>query len=189
MGMAALWLLDHKNVYLNLPPASLPNFSTSYTTMADKSNVTGGCECGRVRYSAPRDSSSLKSTLCYCKQCQRHGGAPFIAFLDLKRESTRWTTAPDTFASSDFAARDFCKVCGSTIGMRYHFQEKSLGVTLGSVDKDCDIVPEITCHIFLKDCPAWYQLPDDGKPRYQEFDDDGRYQDGIKRWRAAQKQQ
>ena len=172
--------------------SSLPESSFSISTscpyivlsiMTDSKPVTGGCECGRVRYSARRVSSSSTSALCYCKQCQRISGSAFLAFVDFKKKDIEWTTPPDSFKSSENAQRDFCKVCGSSIAMRYHFQEDSLGINLGTLDIGCDFVPETQCHIFVKDKPAWYQIPDDGKPRHDRFDNDGKYEDGMRRWR------
>ena len=40
--------------------------------------LTGGCQCGAVRYeltARPRGSS-----ICHCRMCQKAGGAPFMAF-------------------------------------------------------------------------------------------------------------
>lgn len=153
--------------------------------MGDDKKVTGGCECGRVRYSARRTGSSATSCWCYCLQCQRLSGGPFLPFVDFKKKDVEWTTPPDVFSSSDDAERDFCKDCGSTIGMRYHFQEDSLGIVLGTIDENCDFVPDTSYHIFVKDKPAWFQIPNDGKPQYQRFPDDRRYEEGMQQWRKS----
>jgi hypothetical protein len=153
--------------------------------MADGARVTGGCECGRIRYSARREASSGESCFCHCLQCQRISGGPFLPFIDFKKKDIEWTTKPDTYRSSGDAERGFCKVCGSTLTMTYHFQEDSLGVTLGTLDQDCGFVPVTKYHIFVKDVAAWSRLPNDGLPRHQEFNDNDRYQQGLKQWRES----
>ena len=53
--------------------------------------------------------------------------------------------------------------------MRYFTERDRLGILVALIDdsKDLDLKP--SAHIFLKDKPAWFQLPDDGIQRCQEF--------------------
>src|ERR1700756_4838437 len=79
--------------------------------------LTGGCQCGAVRYeltARPRGAS-----LCHCRMCQKAGGAPFMAFAPLSITDfvvTRGQIA--TFASSDIAERGFCSTCGTPLTYR-----------------------------------------------------------------------
>ena len=110
--------------------------------------------------------------LCYCKQCQRISGGPFLPFIDFKIVDLHWDKAhPDIYSSSDIAKRFYCQKCGSTLGMTYQNHNHTLGIVLGTFDTECDFNPEVQCHIFQKDKPAWYTVPDDGKPRYDRFDE------------------
>lgn len=139
--------------------------------MSSPDILTGGCECGRVRYTARGVCGS--PCWCYCKQCQRVSGAPFIPFADFKKTAVTWTTKPDVFKSSNIAERMYCQKCGSTIGMEYYFQPESLGIALGTADNDCKFSTAPATHIFLKDKPAWFKVPEDGAKRYDGHNTDG----------------
>lgn len=93
-----------------------------------------------------------------------------------------WTMSPDVFVSSDIAERDYCKDCGSTIGMRYHFQADSLGIAIGTMDKECNFSTAPTIHIFIKDKPAWFDIPDDGGKRYAEHNTDSSILQLMQEW-------
>lgn len=41
-----------------------------------------------------------------------------------------------------------------------------VGIAAGSLDDDTQ-VPRPTSHIFVKEKPAWYDIPDDGVARYK----------------------
>jgi hypothetical protein len=154
------------------------------STMSPSELITGGCECGRVRYTARGMSGS--PCWCYCKQCQRVSGGPFLPFADFKKTAVTWTTPPDVFKSSSIAERDYCKECGSTVGMRYHFQADSLGITLGTVDSECGFSTAPATHIFLKDKPSWFMVPDDGAKRYEGHNTDGNLPMQMQAWEEKQ---
>ena len=50
--------------------------------------VTGGCACGRVRYTAPIDND--EAYLCHCRMCQRATGSVSIAFKNVKKADVAW---------------------------------------------------------------------------------------------------
>jgi hypothetical protein len=78
--------------------------------------ITGHCLCGAVtvRVSGPHDP---RPGACHCRMCQRWSGGLFLCFnADASGVSV---DGPVTrFASSDFAERAFCSVCGSHLWMR-----------------------------------------------------------------------
>lgn len=151
--------------------------------MTDSKALTGGCECGRIRYTTRGLPFSV--AWCYCKQCQRLSGAPFIPFGDLMRTDIVWTQQPDVYKSSKAAERDYCKECGSTLGMRYLFQPDRVSVALGTVDKEYDVQHPPDHHIFLKDKPSWFSVPDDGSPRYQLFPDYEGFQKQVEQYASS----
>jgi hypothetical protein len=93
--------------------------------------LTGGCQCGAVRYAltAPPTGPSV----CHCRMCQRAGGAPFMAFGGVRLAEIEWTGTPKTFASSTVAERGFCGECGTPLTWRFHGRDR-ISVTLGSLD-------------------------------------------------------
>src|SRR4030081_2484547 len=86
-------------------------------TLATKSVLTGGCQCGAVRFalSAPPN----KVSICHCRMCQKAAGAPFASFADIERGDFAWTRGqPAAFRSSSIAMRDFCGDCGTPLSFR-----------------------------------------------------------------------
>ena len=78
--------------------------------------MTGQCLCGAVtvRVAGPHDP---RPGACHCRMCQRWSGGLFLCFNADAAGVT--VDGPVTrFASSDFAERAFCSVCGSHLWMR-----------------------------------------------------------------------
>ena len=60
--------------------------------------MTGGCQCGAVRYAL---NSQPEGGFCHCRMCQRATGGPFAAYATVKRSAFSWTQGePSYFASS-----------------------------------------------------------------------------------------
>ncbi|MBU0557518.1 MAG: GFA family protein [Alphaproteobacteria bacterium] len=82
-----------------------------------KTERTGGCLCGAIRFSARGEP--LKPHSCSCGMCRRHTGVPFTAWVEFPRDDVRWTGpggAPATWRSSPQSSRAFCPTCGSSLG-------------------------------------------------------------------------
>jgi hypothetical protein len=60
--------------------------------------MTGGCQCGRVRYSVEADPA--EAYLCHCKMCQRATGGVAAAFVGVQQADVEWHGEPDWFDSS-----------------------------------------------------------------------------------------
>ncbi len=50
--------------------------------------LTGGCQCGRVRYTAAIASDD--AYLCHCRMCQRATGGVAAAFKSVARADVTW---------------------------------------------------------------------------------------------------
>ena len=50
--------------------------------------MTGGCACGKVRYTAQVDND--EAYLCHCRMCQRATGSVSIAFKNMKKADVAW---------------------------------------------------------------------------------------------------
>ena len=124
--------------------------------------MTGGCQCGRIRYSAGIDASS-EAYLCHCRMCQRATGGVSIAFVNLKKAAVRWETLPDWYHSSAIARRPFCSACGTPLGFEYPDSE-NCDLTIGSFDDPSPFVPQ---HHFGAEGihEAWIDTKD--LPRYR----------------------
>jgi hypothetical protein len=102
--------------------------------------LTGGCQCGAVRYRL--DAQPTGANVCHCRMCQKAGGGPFMAFGGVRLSDFVVTSgAIATFSSSDIAQRGFCAQCGTPLTYR-GFNSDRVSVTLGSLDDPGAAEPE-----------------------------------------------
>lgn len=101
--------------------------------------LTGGCLCGRVRYTAIVDEA--EAYLCHCRMCQRATGGVAAAFVQLPVAAVTWDTPPDWYQSSPIAHRPFCSICGSPLGFAFLHGAKGMDLTVGSFDDPSGFVP------------------------------------------------
>ena len=78
--------------------------------------MTGHCLCGAVtvRVAGPHDP---RPGACHCRMCQRWSGGLFLCF-NADAAGVTVEGPVTSYASSDFAERAFCPVCGSHLWMR-----------------------------------------------------------------------
>lgn len=111
--------------------------------------MTGGCQCGRVRYRATvRDDEAY---LCHCRMCQRATGGVSIAFKSIQKADVKWEREPDLYRSSPIAERGFCSACGTPL--TFWFPEAPhMDLTVGSFDDPYRFKP--TSH---SGCESWHR--------------------------------
>ena len=108
-------------------------------TPATPAVLTGGCQCGAVRFalSAP----PTKISICHCRMCQKASGAPFASFAEIQRTDFAWTRGqPSSFRSSSLAERDFCPACGTPLGFR-RIDGPKIEIMTGAFDRPDRMVP------------------------------------------------
>ena len=138
--------------------------------------MNGGCQCGRVRYSA--QVADHDAYLCHCRMCQRATGGVSIAFKNLAKSDVAWEREPDWYASSPIARRPFCRECGTPLGFAFNDSER-MDLTVGSFDDPADFVP--TEHSGTEGLhEAWLDTRD--LPRARSDDPGGSV---AARWHAA----
>jgi hypothetical protein len=96
------------------------------------SNLTGGCQCGAVRYEWTIRPAS--SSVCYCRMCQKASGQAMMGFTGGKKEHLVWTRGqPAIFKSSNLAERGFCSACGTPLTYAFDGTGR-ISVTINSLD-------------------------------------------------------
>ena len=103
-----------------------------------KASITGGCQCGRVRYRADAVGDAY---LCHCRMCRRATGGASIAFVNVPADRLVWESEPDWYRSSPIARRPFCSACGTPLGFAFVEGGVNVDVTLGSLDDPEDLRP------------------------------------------------
>jgi len=97
--------------------------------------ITGGCQCGAVRYAA-HVSALENAHVCHCRMCQRATGGLFAALAGCAKEKLEWTEGePSFFASSSLASRGFCSACGTPLSFAYNKPDARIYLTIGSLDE------------------------------------------------------
>jgi hypothetical protein len=141
--------------------------------------MTGGCQCGRVRYAFTADGA--QAYLCHCRMCQRATGGFAAALVNIPASAGFvWQTEPDWYVSSPVARRPFCATCGSPLGFAYNdsASDGAFDVTYGSLDEPERLVP--TAHFGVESIhEAWLDTRALPRKRSEET------QSVAARWRAA----
>ncbi|HXV01316.1 MAG TPA: GFA family protein [Caulobacteraceae bacterium] len=101
-------------------------------------NLTGGCQCGAVRFavSAPLGRASI----CHCRMCQKAFGAFFGPLVGAP--GVIWTRGePTHFQSSNRAQRGFCATCGTPL--TFEPDDGPIELAIGAFDDPAAIPPII----------------------------------------------
>jgi hypothetical protein len=108
-------------------------------TSERKPLLTGGCQCGAVRFALA--TAPTRVSICHCRMCQKASGAPFASLADIPLEQFSWTRGPPAaFRSSSIAERDFCAACGTPLSYR-RIGGSKIEIMTGAFDRPDRVVP------------------------------------------------
>ena len=129
--------------------------------------LTGGCNCGAVRFevTAPLVSASY----CHCKRCQRRSGAAASPNAHPAEGSFRIAQGTATlrmWQPEGGGEKWFCGECGSSLFARNPSHANPIGIRMGAFDADPGIRP--SARQFVASAAPWEPIPDDGLPRFPE---------------------
>jgi hypothetical protein len=88
-------------------------------------NVTGGCLCGKVRFTA--SGEPCRVGLCHCLDCRKHHGALFHASAIFPE-----TAVGVEGETRHYKGRHFCPDCGSSVFSR---TGDEIEIHLGALDQ------------------------------------------------------
>lgn len=102
--------------------------------------ITGGCQCGAVRYRA--DGPLTFAHVCHCRMCQKASGNYFMALANVQLADFTVTRGEIAwFRSSEPVRRGFCAQCGTPLIFQT-LSARHLNVTLGSLDDPAAVRPD-----------------------------------------------
>src|SRR6187200_2310218 len=85
--------------------------------------LTGGCQCGAVRYALY--SEPISGDICHCRMWQRAVGNLFGTFAGTGLRDFAWTRGePVIYRGSSVAERGFYGRCGTPLSFRYLDRDK-----------------------------------------------------------------
>jgi hypothetical protein len=129
--------------------------------------LTGGCNCGAVRYEVT--APLVKASYCHCRRCQRRSGAAVSASAHPAEGTFRITAGQDAlrmWKPEVGGAKWFCGVCGSHVFADNPSHDDPIGIRMGTFDDDPGIRPSV--RQFVAYAAPWEPIPDDGLPRHPE---------------------
>lgn len=125
--------------------------------MADAGEMTGGCLCGAVRFTLHQRPANID--VCHCSMCRKFSGGIELG-VDADPDSIDWQGEENiqVYASSDWAERSFCRICGSGLFWRTRRRlgngETLFGLCAGAIDDLDDL--KLTSEIYIDHKPAGY---------------------------------
>jgi hypothetical protein len=127
--------------------------------------LTGGCNCGAVRFEVTQPLAA--ASYCHCKRCQRRSGAAASANAHPAPGSFRIVSGEDRLRAwkpADGGEKWFCGECGSALFSKSPHHPDPMGIRMGAFDDDPGIRPSSRQYVAY--AAAWEPIPDDGLPRH-----------------------
>jgi hypothetical protein len=146
--------------------------------------LTGGCQCGRVRYEV--NARPLAAYACHCTECQRQSGSAFGLSLLVPRDALAVTSGtPAVWRRALESGRViwcfFCSDCGVRL---FHNPERVPTASIvkpGTLDDVTWLKP--VGHIWTRSAQPWMQIPPSAVNYEGQPDDLSRL---IEAWQAQE---
>ena len=122
--------------------------------------MTGGCLCGQVRYSATADPAFVG--VCHCAKCQKQTGTAFSVVVGIPKSAMsiqgKLKIFHDTGDSGQAVERTFCPECGSPISTDAAVMPGITLIKAGTLDDTSWLDPKI--HVYCDSKERWTPIPD-----------------------------
>jgi len=130
---------------------------------------SGGCQCGDVRYRAPRKPLALY--ICHCTECQKQSASAFGISFIVRRDTFNVLQGHPAFWTRQTASGytlecAFCRNCGSRLWHQSSGYLETLNVKAGSLDEPVDLTNAI--HIWTSSKLSGLAIPDGARCHPQE---------------------
>ena len=135
--------------------------------MRDDSELTGGCNCGAVRYAI--GGVPIAVVACHCTQCRKQSGAAYSVNLVVPADTMRVDGATAVWEDRETGSglllrREFCGACGSPI-RSVPAESPFVAVKAGTLDDADGWAPML--HIWTRSKLAWVTIAD-GLPSFEK---------------------
>ena len=102
--------------------------------------LTGGCQCGAVRYALHEEPAGAH--ICHCRMCQKAFGSYFAPLASVPVNKLEFTRGKlSIFKSSDPTERGFCSKCGTPLTI-HDVGSPRIEIALGSLDEPAKVEPK-----------------------------------------------
>jgi hypothetical protein len=120
--------------------------------------ITGGCLCGKVHYTA--DTEPAFVGICHCKDCQKFSGSAFAVVVGVPEAAFsvqgKLATYSKTGDTGKSVERQFCPECGSSIAEATGTMPGIAMITSGTLDDSSWVKPAM--QLFRDSAQRWVQL-------------------------------
>jgi hypothetical protein len=117
--------------------------------------LTGGCECGALRYECA--AVPLMAGHCHCRSCQKASGTGHASHLMVPKAAVRTTGEASWYErpadSGNTVRRAFCPRCGSPVYSESSGFPAVLVLRAGSLDEPERFRPG--ARVYAADAPGW----------------------------------
>jgi hypothetical protein len=107
--------------------------------------LTGGCQCGAVRYEC--SAEPLFTGNCHCRDCQKSTGGPYVPAFAVPAQAVKIAGQVKYYESradsGNIFNRGFCPTCGSRLFGKAAALPQFLLVTAGSLDDPSRFKPSM----------------------------------------------
>jgi hypothetical protein len=130
--------------------------------------LTGGCNCGGVRFELSERPHT--AGYCHCTRCQRRTGAAASPQARIEVSGFRITRGEELVKGwrhpDGGFEKLFCRECGSHLFSRNPDDPSQMSVRMGAFDGDPGVRP--SWRAFVNYAAPWEPIPDDGLERFPE---------------------
>lgn len=114
--------------------------------------LSGGCQCGAVRFRV--EGQPGRASICWCRMCQKAFGGPFGSLVTVNLADLTWTRGQrSTFQSSDAVKRGFCAACGTPLTFEY--SDERIDLSTFTFDDPSAVEPVV--QLAIDGRPAWME--------------------------------
>ena len=127
-----------------------------------KTPFSGGCACGRIRYTC--QAAPVGSGHCHCRDCQRSSGTSHTSIVVVPSAGLAFQGgSPVSYESlsdkGNTVYRSFCGHCGSPMFAGNKNHPEFIAIKAASLDEPDSFQPAIDS--WVSSAPAWCQLSPD----------------------------
>ncbi|MEO8064431.1 MAG: GFA family protein [Pseudomonadota bacterium] len=120
----------------------------------------GGCQCGTIRYFAPRTPLALY--VCHCSECRKQSSSAFGISFTIPRDAFKVEGRPAFWTRKTVSGHTlecaFCRNCGTRLWHQSSGYQETLNVKGGSLDEPVDLGKAI--HIWTSSKLPGVIIPD-----------------------------
>lgn len=133
--------------------------------------LTGGCNCGHVRFRL--DVAPIITHCCHCRRCQKASGSAFCLNTMIETDAiTMLAGAPEPFQGKESMKTAQCPECRLALWTHHPRLGDAIAILgVGALDESERLVPE--AHYFTRSKHPWVVIPA-GIPAFETLGDAGK---------------